>query len=401
MLAYSGSVHYDVRDMDAKIIINQKGVNRVQGGHPWVFRSDILEATEVNSGDVVPVYQPKGKFLGQAFYNPRSQISLRFISRRQEPIDRFFWYHRIKKSIEGRIPYGKGQDAYRVIYGESDLLPSLIVDKYKDVLVFQTLSLGMERFKEIILSILEELICPRAIVERNDVTVRELEGMILQSGIVRGELPPSLEIREGNYFFEVDPLQGQKTGLFLDQSENHQVVGRYSQGRVLDLFSYQGGFALPVSAKAEEVIAVDSSPPALERLKKNCERNQIKNVRALEENGFDFLRRCHEQKELFDMIILDPPPFIRNRKNIGGGVRGYKEINLRAMKILKPGGLLVTCSCSKNFTPRLFDEVLQEASRDAKRDIQILEQRGASSDHPVLLSFPESAYLQCRLLRIL
>ncbi len=387
--------------MDSKVIINQKGTNRVQGGHPWVFRSDILEAAEVNPGDVVSVYQPKGKFLGQAFYNPRSQISLRFISRRPEAIDSHFWHHRIKKSLEGRAPYWGDKDACRLIHGESDRLPSLIVDRYKDVLVFQTLSLGMDRFKETLLAILDEQLHPRAIVERNDSTIRELEGMVLQSGVVRGELPSSLEIREGNYFFKVDPLQGQKTGLFLDQSENHQVAGRYSQGRVLDLFSYQGGFALPASTKAEEVIAVDSSLPALEKLKKNCERNQIQNVRTVEDNGFDFLRRCHEQKESFDMIILDPPPFVRNRKNIGGGIRGYKEINLRAMKILKPGGLLVTCSCSQNFTPRLFDEVLQEASQDAKCDIQILERRGASSDHPVLLSFPESSYLQCWVLRVL
>lgn len=379
--------------MKAKVIINQKGVQRIQTRHPWVFRSDVIEASDAETGNVVSVFSQKSKFLGMAFYNPRSQITLRFLTHQDEKIDREFFRRRIRQAIAGRLFYNK-KEAYRLIYGESDFLPSLIVDRYRDVLVFQTLSLGMERFKEDILSLLMEELRPQAIVERNDPPVRELEGLVLQSGVVWGEMP-SLEIQEGSCLFEVHPVEGQKTGLFLDQAENHQRVSHYSRGRVLDLFCYQGGFALPVSRTADEVVAVDSSGPALEALKRNCARNGITNVHAVEENGFDYLRRCQEEGQRFDTVILDPPPFIRSRKNIDPGLRGYKEINLRAMKILKPGGVLITCSCSQNFSPHLFEETLREASRDAKREIQVLEKRGASPDHPVLLSFPESAYLQC------
>ncbi|HSA58505.1 MAG TPA: class I SAM-dependent rRNA methyltransferase [bacterium] len=384
-----------------QVLINQKGFQRVRAGHPWVFRSDVvLKDPLPEPGSVVSVLGPGEKFLGQAFCNPRSQITLRMVSRSREPLDGEFWSKRIAASIarRGSPPPNGG---VRLIHGESDGMPSVILDRYGDVLVFQTLSAGADRFKETFVDLFQKLLQPAAIVERNDPPVRDLEGLVRQKGIVAGNLPLPVLIQEGGFAFSVDPLEGQKTGLFLDQAENHLAAARYARGRVLDLFSYQGGFALAASQHAEEVLAVDSSAPALAALQDNLSRNGVKNVTSWEANGFDFLRECDERGEKFDAVLLDPPPFVRDRRNVGGAVRGYKEINLRAMKILKPGGVLVTCSCSQNFTPEMFEDTLREASRDTRREVQILERRGAAPDHPVLLTFPESNYLQCWILRIL
>lgn len=381
--------------MPGKVVINQKGAARIRDGHPWVFRSDVVEATGAEPGEIVEVFAPRDKFLGQAFYNPRSQITLRLLTRQRKKIDQEDWRQKIEESIRRRTSRSGLPETARLVFGESDFLPSLLLDKYGDVLVFQTLSAGMDRWKEDLIGIFEELLHPKAIVERNDPPVRDLEGLVRQKGIVRGGTPIPFEISG----ILVDPLEGQKTGLFLDQAENYLAAARYARGRVLDLFCYQGGFSLHAARTAEEVIAVDSSAPALALLRKNCERNEIRNVQAVEANGFDFLRECQGRREIFDTIILDPPPFVKDRKNLTGGIRGYKEINLRAMKLLKPGGILVTCSCSQNFTPELFEETLKEASRDTKREVQVLERRGAAPDHPLLLTFPESSYLQCWILR--
>lgn len=322
------------------------------------------------------------------------------VSRGPEPLDAGFWNNRVAASIarRGIIPPNGGA---RLIHGESDGLPSVILDRYGDVLVFQTLSAGADRLKADFIRIFKDLLKPAAIVERNDAPVRDLEGLVREKGIVAGNLPHPLLIKEGGFTFSVDPLEGQKTGLFLDQAENHLAAARYARGRVLDAFTYQGGFALAAAGAADEVLAVDSSAPALAALQENLSRNGVKNVTTWEANGFDFLRECDERGERFDAVFLDPPPFVRDRRNVGGAVRGYKEINLRAMKLLKPGGVLVTCSCSQNFTPQMFEDTLREASRDTRREGQVLERRGAAPDHPVLLTFPESNYLQCWILRIL
>ncbi len=383
------------------VTINQKAYQRIRAGHPWVFRSDVVGATGAQPGDVVGLQSQKGQFLGQAFYNPLSQITIRLISRGKESIDRAFLKKRVQEAIDRRKDYLKDRDAVRLIYGESDFLPSVILDQYGDVLVFQTLSAGADRFRDDLISIFEERLSPTAIVERNDPPVRELEGLVRQKGIVRGGLPSEIWTRQGATSLWVDPLDGQKTGLFLDQAENHLAAARYARGRVLDLFSYQGGFAVSVAAAAEEVVAVDSSAPALSVLKENARRNGIENITAVEANGFDFLRQCQENGERFDTVILDPPPFVRDRKSLGGALRGYKELNLRAMKALPKDGVLITCSCSQNFTPELFEQTLHEAARDTHRDIQILEKRGAAPDHPRLLSFPESDYLQCWIVRVI
>ncbi len=385
--------------MASKVLINQKGMQRVRAGHPWVFRSDVV-SSDAAAGEVVQVEGPSHQFLGQAFFNPKSQITVRMLTRGREAVDREFLKGRMEESIQRRASR-KDHDAMRLIFSESDLLPGLMVDRYGSVVVFQTLCLGMDLFRNDILAILNERLKPEAIVERNDPPVRDLEGLVRQTGVVQGELPSPLEVKEGSNLLLVDPIDGQKTGLFLDQAENHVRSSHYARGRTLDVFSYQGGFALPLARSAETVTAVDSSAGALNLLKQNLDRNNISNVTPVEANGFDYLRECQDRRERFDTIVLDPPPFVRDRKNLTGGVRGYKEINLRAMKTLNKDGILLTCSCSQNFTPKLFETTLLEAARDARRDIQILERRGAAPDHPVLLTFPESSYLQCWVLRVL
>lgn len=385
----------------SKVIVNEKGAGRIKGGHPWVFRSDVVSATGVEPGDVVCVQSRKGQYLGQAFYSPRSQITLRMITRRQESIDRTFWKRRIETAIGRRAILGKGRSTCRLIHGESDFIPSVILDRYDNVLVFQTLSAGGDRLRDEFLSLFEELLSPQAIIERNDPPVRDLEGLLRQKGIVRGGVPIPFEVTFGDRRVLVDPLEGQKTGLFLDQVENHAAAASYTRGRVLDLFCYQGGFALRAAAGAREVVAVDSSGPALAVLRENCIRNGIVNIHPVEANGFDTLRQSQDRHETFETVILDPPPFARDRKNVSGALRGYKEINLRAMKLLAREGILVSCSCSQNFGSELFEEILMEAARDAHREIQVLERRGAAPDHPVLLTFPESAYLQCWVLRVI
>lgn len=384
--------------MSAQVIVQPRGAQRVLQGHPWIFRSDILESGPAKPGEIVEVFKAsrdRPQFLGQAFYNPQSQISLRIITRGRDLIDAKFWEKRFLEAIQRRKKTG------RLVFGESDLLPGLIVDRYNDVVVFQILTLGMELSRETWIRLFQEILQPQAIVERNDPVVREKEGLPRQKGICWGGLPAPLEIEEGGFLHLVDPLEGQKTGLYLDQAENRIAIRPYIRGRVLDLFCYQGGFALSISKQAEEIIAVDSSGPALQIATKNLERNQVQNVQWVEANVFDYLRQCYEKGEKFDAILLDPPPFVSGRKDLSKGEKGYKEINLRAMKLLKPEGILVTSCCSQNFTEALFYSMLLEAARDTRRLVQVVEKRGAASDHPVLLSFPESFYLQCWILRIL
>ncbi len=386
-----------------KVCINRKGADRIEAGHPWVFRSDIVEAPSADPGEVVSVHL-KNRFLGQAFFNPRSQISIRLLTRTRETIGRDFFKKRIEEATSRRTTLLEKSKAVRLVFGESDLLPSLTLDRYGDVLVFQTLSAGMERWKDDLLAVFEELFTPQAIVERNDPPVRELEGLPRQKGIVRGGASMPLEITavsEPPLQILVDPIDGQKTGLFLDQAENHRAAVRYARGKALDLFCYQGGFSLSIASVCDEVTAVESSLPALALLRENTARNSLTNIQPVEGNAFDFLRDCHRRGERFNTIILDPPPFSRDRRNLIGAQRGYKEINLRAMKILATGGILITCSCSQNFNPQLFERMLAEAAHDAHRQIQVLEKRGAAPDHPVLLTFPESSYLQCWILRVI
>ena len=339
--------------------------------------------------------------LGSALYSSRSQIALRMISFDGRPIDRDFWLSRLTDAENLRLRTLPGRDAFRLVYGESDLLPSLIIDRYRDCFVVQTLSQGMDTLKQMWTELLIERYSPAAVVERNEAKVREMEGLPRISATLHGELPSGLSVNEAGLNFAVDLLKGQKTGWFLDQSENRIAAERYARGRALDCFTFQGGFALHLARRSEHVVAVDSSAEAVQMAAKNAAANEISNVEFVEENVFDFLGRMERGGERFDTIVLDPPAFAKNRASIPAAARGYKEINLRAMKMLTRGGVLITCSCSYHMGEVDFLNMLSEAAADAERSVRILEKRMQSPDHPVMVSMPETYYLKCIVLSVL
>ncbi len=306
---------------------------------------------------------------------------------------------RIGQALAWRDTVAPGAEAYRVVHGEGDGLPSLVVDRYADYLVVQTLSQATERAKAEIVDVLVELLKPRGIVERNDPKVRTLEGLEQTVSVLHGEVPETVEVNEGDVRFRVDLRKGQKTGLFLDQRENHLAARGYARGRVFDGFTYDGGFALQVAREADEVLAVDLSAEALERVRSNAALNGLTNVTPRDANVFDLLRALDDAGEQFDTVILDPPAFAKSRKAVDKAVRGYKEINLRALKVLKPGGCLVTCSCSFHVHEDDLEAILAEAAVDAGATVSLVEKRRQARDHPVLLGVPETHYLKCFVLR--
>ena len=375
---------------------------RVEQGHPWVFRSDIdrVEKT-ANPGDVVDLHAARGKFLGRAYYNPASMITLRMLTREDEPIDRDFFYRRVQRAYDYRKAFCD-INSCRLIYGESDFLPALIVDKFADVCVMQSLALGIDRYKDVLCDAIMDITGCRGIYQRDDVPVRELEGLPLETGFLRGEFDTTVEMRENGIRFLVDVAHGQKTGFFLDQKENRASLAPIVRGKqVLDCFTYTGSFALHAAKfGAEHVTGVDISEDACAIARKNAELNELDNVDFVAENAFDLLRRCYDEKTHYDVIILDPPAFTKTRQAVEGALRGYKEINLRAMKILPPGGFLVTCSCSQHVSEQAFTEMLLNAARDAHRQVRIVEERTQGKDHPILLGAPETRYLKFFVLQV-
>jgi 23S rRNA (cytosine1962-C5)-methyltransferase len=317
------------------------------------------------------------------------------------PIDRDFWLARLAAAEQLRSRVVSNTTAYRLVYGESDLLPSLIIDRFNDCLVIQTLSQGMDALKQMWVDLLVDRYGPRAIIERNEARVRDLEGLPRLVGVVYGQDPGEIVIEEGSVRFAVNLIEGQKTGAFLDQRENRLAAARYGRGRALDCFTFQGGFALHLAGGADRVLAVDVSAQAIEHAKRNRELNDAANVEFIEGNVFDLLREMDERGERFDVINLDPPAFAKNRAAINGAVRGYKEINLRALRMLEPGGLLITSTCSYHMGEEAFLNVLADAGADAGRAVQVVEKRMQSRDHPVLISMPETYYLKCMILRVL
>ncbi len=367
-------------------------------GHPWVFRTDVVRAQGITPGAVVKVEGPRGRPLGFAFYSTRSEIRLRMIDR-GETLSESFLRDRVEAAVRWRESVAEGAAACRLVHGEGDRLPSLIVDRYGDHLVVQTLSQGTEARKEELVRILVERLRPAGILERNDPRVRALEGLDQRVGLLYGEVPERVEVKEGDVTFEADLWRGQKTGLFLDQRENHLVARTYARGRVLDGFSYHGGFALHAARVAREVLAVDTSAEAVARIVRNAERNGLANVAAREANLFDLLRELHDRGERFDTVILDPPAFAKSKDAVEKAVRGYKEINLRALKLLEPGGCLITCSCSYHVHEADFEEILSAAAADAPATVTVVEKRRQARDHPVVLGVPETYYLKCFVLR--
>ncbi len=383
-----------------EVTLTNRGVSRVKSGHPWVYRSDVAEASgEV--GDVVRVLDRRGGFLGSAFYNPRSEISLRVAERTEKTIDEAWFAGRVKKALEYRKSLGIDADAYRVLHAEADGVPGLIVDRYGDYLVLQIGSAAVEERLQWIIAALENSVRPAGILARNDSAARKKEGLDTTVRVVSGEVPESVVVREGKIRYRADLWTGQKTGGFLDQRENHLAAGRYAFGRVLDAFSYTGGFALQAALGAVTVEAVDSSGPALQAGGDNAELNGLENLSFTRSNAFDFLRGRSDASELYDTVILDPPAFAKTKRALSGARRAYKETNLRAMKLLAPGGILVTCSCSHHLSRELMEETLRTAAADAGRTVRVREWRGQSADHPEILTVPETRYLKCAVLECL
>ena len=382
--------------------VNKKGADRVRQGHLWIYRSDVI-AVDAEAGAIVTVKDERGNFVGQALYSDASQIALRFLTQSNEEIDREWWRRRIREARQRR-QISPETNAYRLIYSEGDLLSSLIVDVYADVLVMQTLSQGTDAFKSLLAEILVEEFNPRAVIERNDVRVRQLEGLPLINGIVYGDAPAELEILQHGLRFVVEPLGGQKTGSFLDQRENRlaarAAANTTNRRRALDCFTFNGAFALHLASVCENVIGVDISGDAVAAAQRNATLNQIANVDFLEANVFDLLREFEAAGDRFDVIVLDPPAFAKNRASLKPAIRGYKEINLRALKLLNPGGVLITCTCSYHVSEELFLEILAQAAIDAHRRVQLVEKRMQASDHPVLVGVPETYYLKCVIARV-
>lgn len=385
-----------------KVFVNEKGKRRILGGHPWVFRSDMEADSETPAG-VVRVFDPQKKFLATALYSPPSQIALRMLSKKEETIDEGFWRKRLKIARRLREGLAIPSNAYRWVFGESDGIPSFILDRYDEALVFQILSAGLENQRESLLKAVGEEFQPKLLVERSDVSVRNLEALAQTVQVVQGEASTRLPIFEGELSFEVDLLEGQKTGAFLDQRDNRLRAALWARGkkRALDAFSYQGWFACHLSKGAEQVLAVEQSEAACRQIERNAQLNGIPSVQVLRQNVFDYLKEADQRKERFDLVNLDPPAFVKSRTQMPQALKGYKEINLRALKILEPEGILVTSSCSHHLSEEKFLEILQEAARDARREIQILAVGHQAPDHPILLNFPESKYLKCFFLRAL
>lgn len=379
--------------------LNHHGVLRWRSGHPWVYRAGVHHVEESTGNEsIARVLDTRGRFLGQALLSRESKITLRALTGSEDPVDRDFFRRRISESIGLRERVLPGREALRLVFGESDGLPGLIVDRYGSHLVVQTLAWGMNALQADIATILEELLSPDSILARNDPAVRSLEGLPREVLQLHGETPESLDYREGELTLAADLHRGQKTGAFLDQVENRLLAARLARGRVLDVFCYTGGFALAAAGTADEIVGVESSGRALEAARGNAARNGITNVRFAEANAFDFLKQADRDHEQFDMVILDPPAFAKNKRELEAALRGYKEINLRAMKLLGPGGVLISCSCSYHLTEPMMDDVIAHAAADTHRRFRLRERRGQAPDHPVRVGFPESFYLKCQVL---
>ncbi|OGB91901.1 MAG: SAM-dependent methyltransferase [candidate division NC10 bacterium RBG_16_65_8] len=376
--------------------------SRLNAGHPWIYRSEIARTEgEATPGAIAVVRDHRGRFLGQAMANLTSQIAARLLSRVEEPIDEAFVERRLREALarDGRSVSGPG--ACRVVFGEGDRLPGLIVDRYGDLLVIQILTAGMERLRAAILGALGRVLEPRAIYERSDASARKLEGLELRTGFAWGTGETGVWIREGDLAFFADVAAGQKTGLFLDQRENRQVVKSLARGReVLDCFCYSGGFSVSAGAGgAASVVGIDISAEALSWAERSAERNGLGACCTfVPANAFDQLRAFGRDGRRFGMVILDPPAFTKGREALAGALRGYNEINLRAMKLLSPGGILVTCSCSYHVDAPTFLDMLRSAAADGRREFRLLELRTQAADHPILLAAKETQYLKCAIL---
>lgn len=378
---------------------------RIRQGHPWIYDNQVLRTEgALEAGGIVQVFDVKKGPLGQAYYNPKSKLRARLITKDlDEPIDKAFFLRKIQAAWDYRRRM-VDTTSCRVVFGEADGLPSLVVDKFDDVLVLQTLALGMDRFKPVIAEVLREVTGLWKIYERNDVPVREKEGLDQRTGFLGAEFDTGITIVENELALRVDIAKGQKTGHFLDQRENHAAIGRISRGaRVLDCFTHTGGFALHAAQNgAKDVLGLDISEDAVALARRNAEANGLdSNCRFIAANVFDFLTEASKRGDQWDVVVLDPPSFAKSRGAMEGATRGYKEINLRAMKCLPKGGFLVTCSCSQHMTPELFRAMIADAARDAHRELREVYYGTQPPDHPIHWSIPETLYLKCLILQVM
>jgi 23S rRNA (cytosine1962-C5)-methyltransferase len=378
--------------------VTSKGFARWESGHPWIYRSDVSERPEADAGAVL-VRNQRNQPVGWALWSPRSEISLRLLDRDPNAvIDAAWWRDRIAISAARRNRLAETTNAWRVVHGEGDGCPSLICDRYDRWLVIQLMSAGVEAFRSEIVDSLIEVTGADGILARNDVPLRSKEGLARETVVLHGDVPREIEVNEDGVRYLAAPWTGQKTGAFLDQRENRRLAGEIAHGRALDAFSYHGSFALHLARKAESVTALDSSAQALERAKENATLNGLANIEFVEANAFDFLRDQERARQTFDTIVLDPPAFAKTRASLPGALRGYKEINLRAMRLLEPGGMLFTASCSFHLSRSLFLEMLEAAAADSGRQIAIRQITGQPLDHPEILTIPESGYIKGALL---
>ncbi|MGA2022207.1 MAG: class I SAM-dependent rRNA methyltransferase [Candidatus Sulfotelmatobacter sp.] len=383
--------------------VSPRGASRLKDGHVWVYRSDIVSADGATPGSVVAVTDHRGQFLGSALYSSSSQIAIRMISHDVVADLPALLRRRVADAISYRQPFVHDTNAYRVIFSEADFLPGLIVDRYDDILSLQILTQAMdsEIVRSTVIAELTERLHPASIVERVDPRVRQLEELPPRaSGLLQGE-KTSTVFNMNAVQFKFEALEGQKTGAFLDQRENYAAAVQYAHGEALDVFCYQGGFALHVAPGCAQVCGVDSSRPALEVAEQNAALNHAqlkdkdKEIEWIEANAFDLLKDYSSSGQRYDTIILDPPAFAKSKRDLDAALRGYKELNLRALKMLRPGGILVTCSCSYHVSFSEFIGMLADAARDARRNLRLIEARGQAKDHPILLNIPETAYLKC------
>jgi len=378
-----------------RLILTPKGLSWFKTGHPWIFRNDLERIHDAAPGSIVYLETKNGRFLAQGFYSELSKIAFRLITRTKEVIDANYWKKCIHKAFQYRQAVVERTNAYRLVFGESDGIPSLIIDRYADHFVVQTLAQGTENLISLFAEILMDIFHPQSIILRNDLAVRELEGLPPEKRIIVGDLSQRAEVFESEIRYRADLWTGQKTGAYLDQRENRLLAPRFLRGRVLDAFCYNGLFGLQAARRSSKVIGIDSSQEAIQQAKENALLNALTNTEFRKENVFDFLKKEAEEGPSYDGIILDPPAFAKSKENVAGATRGYKELNLRAIRLLKPGGILITSSCSYNLSESKFLEILRECEKDLGCTLRIAERRGQSADHPVLLSFPESFYLKC------
>jgi 23S rRNA (cytosine1962-C5)-methyltransferase len=384
--------------MEATVTVSARGEERIRNGHLWIYRTDILNSNAA-AGDVVRVVAQGGRFLARALFSDQSQITLRVVTQRDVPVDSEFWRARLNQALSFRASLGIDATAYRLVHGEGDLIPSFVVDRYGDYFVVQALSQGTDRLLPELTALLVEIANPLGLLARNDPRVRLLEGLEQNVELLHGSVPDTIGVREGKIEYDVDPYHGQKTGAFLDQRENRQAAAQYVSGRVLDCFSYAGGFALQLAPRAAELTALDISEDATAALARNAKRNRLSNISARTTNVFDELRALEKIGEKYDVIVLDPPAFAKSKAAIPKALSGYKEINLRALKLLNPGGFLITCSCSYHVNEASFAEVIFDAALDARTEVSVVEKRMQGRDHPVVLGMPETYYLKCFILR--